>query len=522
MSRVFEELKVDDSLARVASNHESPVKDVNVILVFGCTGTGKTSFANMASGGDMKVGKSVRSSTKHLEATKVFQVDDQPVAVIDCPGFDDTYLTETEILRRLAEFLIEAYEKKHKVVGLLYFHRISDTRVGGANFRHMNMFKALCGKGAIKNVVYVTNMWSEPPLEDEIHREQELRNTSEFFGEPLANGAQMARHVNTPESALDIIRMILGRGHVVTKLQRQLVDEKLPLEETDVGLAIGKDLEDDLRKQQNELNELKAEKEKALGTNDQNWLQRLKTQEERTRVKEQHLVAQLQALKTNETKRFDSSSRRIRVAQGEILNSELSMLQEQAEAKLNQLTRVTRYSDRQSDLHSSGQDEWNKRKNQEIALRVEAIRAGTRRRAGDQRIVDSFLATADFLFGLGAGALSLLRFNRELSPTASVIENSHRSGEGSYPIHRPIQGNQSNMPYNYRYPSPYPSQRPDIPGEVYQSAQVGDRSQFSRPDGDRNAYSEGYGRPVPSRKGYQGNQDAGASTQRFQPSPDAQ
>ncbi|QRW25271.1 50S ribosome-binding GTPase [Rhizoctonia solani] len=121
--------------------------------------------------------------------------------------------------------------------------------VGGTSFRHM-MFKALCGPKAFKNVVYVTNMWSIHPTEDEILREAELRDG--VLGTPLAEGAQMARHTNTQESAHNIIRMLLGKDLMVTKIQRQLVVESLPLEKTDVGLVIGQDLEDNLRKRQEE------------------------------------------------------------------------------------------------------------------------------------------------------------------------------------------------------------------------------------------------------------------------------
>ncbi|CAE6492138.1 unnamed protein product [Rhizoctonia solani] len=521
MSRVSEGLKVDDSLAHVASSHESQMKDVNVILLFGCTGTGKTSFANMASGGDMKVGKSVRSSTKHLEATKVFQVDDQPVAVIDCPGFDDTYLTETEILRRLAEFLIEAYKKKHKVVGLLYFHRISDTRVGGANFRHMNMFKTLCGEGAFENVVYITNMWSEPPLEDQIHREQELRNTSEFFGEPLVNGAQMARHTNTPESAFNIIRKILGRGQVVTKLQRQLVDDKLPLEETDVGLVIGKDLQDDLRKQQSELNELKAAKEKASGANDQNWLQRLKTQEERTRAKELHLVAQLQALKTNKAKELGSSNQPLRVAPGTIFDSGLSMFQERA---ANELTKIAEHSDRRFDVYPSSQDEWNKRRDEETAREVKRIKNMTtrsRQRANnDRRTLKSIGCGVLASTGVAMAAVGKLKEAWELlseidweSPSTLIEAEHHPSADPPSAEGPAIE----NVSGSYGASSSLLTQHVNAPVIGRLQEQINDNSQIHGQNGSKGPDDENYSlSPIVSpgsRKQPPGSQDTGVSYQ---------
>ncbi|KDN34462.1 hypothetical protein RSAG8_12439, partial [Rhizoctonia solani AG-8 WAC10335] len=511
MNQACERSEVLNSLARVTSAGHETRMDASVILLFGCTGTGKTSFANIASGSEMEVGKGIRT-TQHLEASKVFQVDDQPIMVVDCPGFNDTYLTETEILRRLADFLIKAYESKYKIVGLLYVHKISDTRVGGASFRHMNMFKALCGSDAFKNVVYVTNMWSKPPTEDEVLREDELRHSDEFFGKPLANGAQMARHNNTPESALDIIRKILGRGQVVTKLQRQLVDDKIPLEETAVGLVIGKDLEDDLLKQQKEMNELKAEKEKALGTNDQNWLSRLETQEERTRNKEQQLIAQLQALKANKAKRLDTTSQQIRANQGRAISSGLSAWQEQFEAKMNERTRIAKHPDSQPDVYSSRQKGWNQRRDEETAHDVAMIKAmapRSRHRTTDRRTINNAVCgilagTGSVVVGLGTALLSGV--NRYSSFTA--IQDNSRSRPDFHKTHGPaIDSDESS--------SSRPHQRRYIPDMERRQGQISDGSQPYRPDVNRNTYDESYSGAASSRKQHQGNQDGRASGQRY-------
>ncbi|CAE6459439.1 unnamed protein product [Rhizoctonia solani] len=485
MNQGCEGSEVLNSLARVTSAGHETRMDASVILLFGCTGTGKTSFANIASGSEMEVGKGIRSSTQHLEASKVFQVDDQPVVVVDCPGFNDTYLTETEILRRLAEFLIKAYESKYKVAGLLYVHKISDTRVGGASFRHMNMFKALCGSDAFKNVVYVTNMWSEPPTEDETLREEELRNTDEFFGQPLANGAQMARHNNTPESALNIIRKILGRGQVVTKLQRQLVDDKIPLEETAVGLVIGKDLANDLLKQQKEMDELKAEKEKALGTNNQNWLSRLEAQEERTRIKKQQLVAQLQALKINKTKQLDTSQQ-TRAIQERAIVSGVSAVQEQEEAKMYGPTRIAKHPDDQPDVYSSKQKEWNQRMDEETArevARIKAMTARSRHRATGRRtfgniVCDLFAGTGNAMLSLGAA----LNPGVNHDPSSTAVEDNSRA----YPTHGPAM---ENIRDSYGSPSSLPTQRLDTPDMGGQQGQISGGSQSYQRDGNSRAPS---------------------------------
>ncbi|KEP49820.1 50S ribosome-binding GTPase [Rhizoctonia solani 123E] len=502
-----------DSLTRV---HEPRAGDTSVVLLFGCTGTGKTSFANMASGSEMEVGKGVRSSTKHLEASKVFQVDGQPVVIIDCPGFNDTYLTETEILRRLADYLIKAYESNYKVAGLLYFHKISDTRVGGASFRHMNMFKALCGSDAFKNVVYVTNMWSEPPTEDEVLREEELRNTSEFFGEPLVHGAQVAPHNNTPQSAFNIIRKVLGRGRVVTRLQRQLVDDKMPLEETDVGLVIGKDLEDDLQKQQKEMDELKAEKEKASAANNQEWLRRLETHEERTRIKEQQLVAQLQVLRGNQAKQLDTTSQQTRVAQGRGIASESAAWREQVEAKMEELMRSAKYLDGEPNVHPSTH-EWNQQRNEENDMQVAMIRTETalsRRRAANRKanldLACGLFVSAGKSIATGLGtALSLIpRIDSGLSPPA--IDNNDRSGVGSFPTHEPTM---ENIAPSYGASNPHLTQQLKAPDTGRRQEHISIGSQSCQLDGGRNTSGRSSSHAASSRQQQPGDQNGGGPGQ---------
>ncbi|CAE7207543.1 unnamed protein product, partial [Rhizoctonia solani] len=133
---------------------------VAIVVLFGPTGSGKTTFANVASGSSMEVGHGLKSCTKKAETTPIFPVDGYPVVVVDCPGFDDTYLSEAETLASVASFLTATYSKNLKITGLLYLHKITNTRVGGVSFRHMNMFKELCGTDSLKNVTYVMNMWS--------------------------------------------------------------------------------------------------------------------------------------------------------------------------------------------------------------------------------------------------------------------------------------------------------------------------------------------------------------------------
>ncbi|KAG9080872.1 hypothetical protein FRC06_006047 [Ceratobasidium sp. 370] len=276
---------------------QSLSNDVAIIVLFGATGAGKTSFANTASGGDcLTVGHGVKSCTEEVEKTEVFMIDGRPVVLVDCPGFDDTILSDAEILKRIAEFLASIYSNKTNITGLLYLHRITDIRFGGAGRRNFRMFRKMCGTDSLKNVVVVTSMWSQPPTEKELAREAELRDGDDFFQDILSEGAQMVRHSEpTRESAYNVIRCVLSKGTVVPDLSRQIVDQGIKLEDTDAGHALREELAEVARKQQEELKRLEAERIEAARQEEERRIQELARQEEQARARQQELERRLEA-----------------------------------------------------------------------------------------------------------------------------------------------------------------------------------------------------------------------------------
>lgn len=213
------------------------------------------------------------------------------------------------------------HSNMYKITGLVYMHRIIDPRVGGTSLRHMNMFKELCGTDSLKNVVYVTNMWSDPPTENELLREIELRE--EFFDIPLSEGAQMTRHLNTHESALDVIRLVLDRNPTVPKLSRQLVDEGMKLEDTDAGKKLGGDLENAIRGLQEEIKAIRVEHEKASQANNHRWKKKLEQQEKEANEKHQRLLDEINSLKQGhhaDERKWDEQVMQSQMAMFEMMN----------------------------------------------------------------------------------------------------------------------------------------------------------------------------------------------------------
>ncbi|KAF9641969.1 hypothetical protein BDM02DRAFT_3273632 [Thelephora ganbajun] len=240
------------------SASEAPI----MIAVMGATGSGKTSFINLASHSNLQVGMNLESCTDKVQLAGGFNLDGRRVVLIDTPGFDDTKKNDTDVLKMIADFLATTYEKGSKLAGVIYMHRISDRRFSGIAGRNFKIFRELCGETSLKNVVLVTNMWGEVSHDVGEAREKEL--TSIFLKPALDKGAQMARHHNTEQSAHDVIRHIINNHPVVLQIQRELVDERKDIANTAAGEAISTELTEETKQHELALNVMREEMMRAL------------------------------------------------------------------------------------------------------------------------------------------------------------------------------------------------------------------------------------------------------------------
>ncbi|KAF9653408.1 P-loop containing nucleoside triphosphate hydrolase protein [Thelephora ganbajun] len=266
-----------------SSKHRKAPGPPIMIAVMGATGSGKTSFINLASRSNLRIGMNLNSCTAEVQLADEFSLDGRRVILIDTPGFDDTSKSDTDILKMIAAFLATTYEKGSKLAGVIYVHRISDKRFTGIAGRNFKMFRELCGDTTLKNVVLVTNMWGEVSRKVGESREDEL--SGNFFKPVLDKGAQMVRHHNTAQSAHDIIRMIMKNRPVVLQIQRELVDEHKDIIDTAAGEAVNRELNEQIRRHQAELKIVQEEMMQALKEKDEETRQEL--EEETRKLQEQ-------------------------------------------------------------------------------------------------------------------------------------------------------------------------------------------------------------------------------------------
>ncbi|EKM58588.1 uncharacterized protein PHACADRAFT_90161, partial [Phanerochaete carnosa HHB-10118-sp] len=200
-------------------------------------------FINLVSGSNLAVGEDLTSCTAKVETANTFELFGKLVTLVDTPGFDDTTVSDTDILKMIAVYLSSTYENGYKLSGIIYMHRISDFRMGGISRRNLNMFRKLCGDEALGNVVVVTNMWGEVTSERGAAREHQLRTDERLFAPVLQGGATMLRHDNTYESAQAILAHLVGNRPRALRIQRELVDEGRDIAETAAGAELGSELE---------------------------------------------------------------------------------------------------------------------------------------------------------------------------------------------------------------------------------------------------------------------------------------
>ncbi|KAL0057737.1 hypothetical protein AAF712_015612 [Marasmius tenuissimus] len=177
-----------------------------LVAVVGAKGSGKSTFIDLVCTSGLVVEQHLQSSLQSfptsIKPSPKFLIGDTIFQLIETPGFDDWYM-ESSVLETLDTYLDNMLEPSPRLAGIIYLHRLSDVRMGGMSVDNFRMFRKLCGEATLRSVVIVTNGWEEVPKENGEARERELGCT--LFKPALDEGAQLARHHNTYESAVAIM-----------------------------------------------------------------------------------------------------------------------------------------------------------------------------------------------------------------------------------------------------------------------------------------------------------------------------
>ena len=141
--------------------------------------------------------------------------------------------------------------------------------MSGAAVKNFKMFQKLCGESALQNVVIVTNMWGGVDRRVGEKREAELKGKDIFFKPVLDKRGQMARHLNTTDSARDILRLILHNRPLPLRIQVELVDEHKDISRTSAGEELNRELNARIRKHKEEVHTLEEKMHRAMRDKDE-------------------------------------------------------------------------------------------------------------------------------------------------------------------------------------------------------------------------------------------------------------
>jgi septin family protein len=250
-----------------------------MVMLMGSTGSGKSYFINQLKKGATVESdslyscesfmtqylytkssfKSIGTASCQIVQTKIGRTN---LAVVDCPGFNDTKRSDTEVLGEIAKVLSSQYlfSNKLRLRGILYLRDISKTRMEGSDVKSFQLFQKLVGKEAFPHVRLVTTMWGNLDSEGKnvaFKREKELEDG--FWNEMMQEGSHMTRFEGNKASAEGIISQLVGDANpVILQIQHELIDNELKLAATAAGSVLAPIVEEKLGESKSKIQRFRA------------------------------------------------------------------------------------------------------------------------------------------------------------------------------------------------------------------------------------------------------------------------
>ena len=124
--------------------------------------------------------------------------------------------------------------------------------------------------------------------------------TDEFWGGMIEKGSRMERHDDTIESARRIVSELVDRHiRAALNIQRQLVDDKKILYDTDAGQALQSELIEEGKRCEAKIAELELDIKEALNGNDISWQKRIAKKTSKLEADVAKKVAEGEEMKIN-------------------------------------------------------------------------------------------------------------------------------------------------------------------------------------------------------------------------------
>jgi len=251
------------------------------------------------------------------------------VFLVDTPGFDDTARSDAETLKGITFFLVTLHDKNVRLAGLVYMHRISDSRMSGSATKNLRLFKSLCGKQSYGHVALVSTMWSDSSDERNLQRQrlEELRST--FWADLIQGGCSIKKHYGDKASAHEIIRGLLAKESSTRRppsltIQLELGVEGKTLGDTTAGRLLSQEIMVDKERVSRELAELQLSLEQAEQSEDHDAAASIRREQEATTARTATRTRDLEGLGIQFRQLADEQRQRYRQTVADLQHDEES------------------------------------------------------------------------------------------------------------------------------------------------------------------------------------------------------
>ena len=127
-----------------------------IVASLGMTGAGKSTIIKLLTNNDdVIIGSSLEpcevyptklnerdSSSTGTACVQKYDVtlDGIPFTLVDTPGFDDPFRSNEEVLEEISQWFAASYKAGRQLAGVVYLHRITDTRMLGLAMLNFKVF----------------------------------------------------------------------------------------------------------------------------------------------------------------------------------------------------------------------------------------------------------------------------------------------------------------------------------------------------------------------------------------------
>ncbi|RYP21884.1 hypothetical protein DL765_001960 [Monosporascus sp. GIB2] len=167
-----------------------------------------------------------------------FQHRGKEITLVDTPGFDDSEVSDQDILLKLLEWLKKRYEANQKLSGI-YLHRIGAPRMQGSALRNFGIFKHLCGESFYRNVILGTTCWDLVDAGSTgARRESQLKEKGGFWHALVLRGSQVCRVPSDRDAARDLIYDLALRDPAFLVSQKEMGSGNLRPDQVSASWAV--------------------------------------------------------------------------------------------------------------------------------------------------------------------------------------------------------------------------------------------------------------------------------------------